>query len=164
MWGEGWCVCVCVGTYMCKQTRKWQVSMMIKNACLETRYNVTKYEHCGSRLTQKQRHRSMRQSKCNAVPRTPRSHMGERYYNATHSYTWLYMSVYVQLRVPSQVGEMMTDRPEKEVHMLWLVNCLDTHLVSKHRTTPYHNNWVVYLFKYTSWFRIQRQLTILGVT
>ena len=114
---------VSVGTYMCKQTRIWQVHMTIKNDCFETRYNVTKHEHCGSSLTQKQRHRSMRQGICDTVPRTPQSHMGERYYNATHSYTWLYMSLYVQLRVPSQVGEMMTDRPEKE--FLALKICCD---------------------------------------
>jgi hypothetical protein len=117
MWGKGWCVgvYVCVGTYMCKQTRKWQVNMTIKNARFETRYNVTNYENSGSSLTQKQHHRSMRQSKCNAVPCTPQSHVEERYYKSTHSYTWPYMSVYGQLRVPSEVGEMMIDRPEKEV-------------------------------------------------
>jgi len=89
--------------------------MTIKNACFETRYNVTMYDNRGSSLTQKQHHRLMRQSICNAVPRTPHSHMGERYYNSTHSYTWPYVSAYGQLRVPSQVGEMMIDRPEKEV-------------------------------------------------
>jgi hypothetical protein len=57
-------------------------------------------------------------------------------------YTWPCMNVYGQLRVPSQVGELMTDRPEKKV--LTLKICCDLLTVqtriwfqntAQHRTT-----------------------------